>query len=61
VRGQGRPLVKVQPQLQLMAQNGRGHAEELRLGTMKKAYKRSLVKPSCSGRPSVLEMLVPWD
>jgi hypothetical protein len=37
VRGHGRPLVKVQPQLQLVAQDGRGHAKELRLGTMKRA------------------------
>ena len=50
VRGHGRPLVKVQPQLQLMAQDRRGHAKELRLGTMKRAYERLLVKPSYSGR-----------
>jgi hypothetical protein len=50
VRGHGRPLVKVQPQLQLMAQDRRGHAKEMRLGTMKKAYERLLVKPSYSGR-----------
>ena len=48
--GHGRPLVKVQPHLQLMAQDRRGHAKELRLGTMKRAYKRLLVKPSYSGR-----------
>ena len=30
---------------------GRGHAKELRLGTMKGAYERLLVKPRCSGRP----------
>ena len=26
------------------------HVKELRLGTMKRAYERLLVKPSCSGR-----------
>ena len=45
VRGQGRLLVKVQPQLQLMA-----HAKKLRLDTMKRAYERLLVKPSCRRR-----------
>ena len=50
MRGHERPLVKVQPQLQLMARDWRGHAEELRLGTMKRAYERLLVKPSYSGR-----------
>ena len=54
VRGHGRPLVKVQPQLQLMAQDWRGHAKDLRLGTMKRAYERLLVKPSCSGRPQCI-------
>ena len=28
-----------------------GRAKDLRLGTMKIAYERLLVKPSCSGRP----------
>ena len=28
---------------------------------MKRAYERLLMKPSCSRRPSVLEMPVPWD
>jgi hypothetical protein len=51
VRGHGRSLVKVQPQLQLTAQDSRGHAKELRLGTMKRAYERLLVKPSYRGRP----------
>jgi hypothetical protein len=47
VTGLGRPLMKVQPQLQFMTQDWRGHAKELRLGTMKRAYERLLVKPSC--------------
>jgi hypothetical protein len=42
--------VKVQPPLQLMAQDWRGHAKDLRLGTMKRAYERLLVKPSYSGK-----------
>lgn len=50
VRSHTRPLVKVQPQLQLIAQDLRGHAKEVRLGTMKKAYERLLLKPSYSGR-----------
>jgi hypothetical protein len=50
VRGHGRPLVKVQPQSQLMAQDWRGHAKELRPSTMKRAYERLLVKPSYSER-----------
>jgi hypothetical protein len=50
VRRHGRPLVKVQPQLQLMDQDWRDHAKELRLGTMKRAYERLLLKPSYSGR-----------
>ena len=54
VRGHGGPLVKVQPQLQLMAQDRRGHAKELRLGTIKRAYERLLVKPSCSRRPQCI-------
>ena len=29
---------------------GRGHAKDLRLGTIKRAYERLLVKPSYSGR-----------
>jgi hypothetical protein len=33
-----------------MAQDRRDHAEELRLGTMKRTYERLLVKPSYSGR-----------
>jgi hypothetical protein len=33
-----------------MAQDKRGHAKEVRLGTMKRAYERLLVKPSYSGR-----------
>jgi hypothetical protein len=33
-----------------MAQDFRGHAKELRFGTMKRAYERLLVKPSYSGR-----------
>ena len=48
VGGQGRPLVKVQPHLKLIAQDRSGHAKLLRLGTMKRAYERLLVKPSCS-------------
>jgi hypothetical protein len=50
VGGYGRPLMKVQPQLQLMSQDRRGHVKELRLGTMKRAYERLLVKPSYYGR-----------
>jgi hypothetical protein len=42
--------MKVQPQLQLVAQDLRGHAKELRLGTMKRAYERLLLKPCYSGR-----------
>jgi hypothetical protein len=48
MRYQGRPLVKVQPQLQLTGQDWRGYAKKLRLVTMKGAYERLLVKPSCS-------------
>jgi hypothetical protein len=44
-----------------MAQDWRGHAKDLRLGTVKRAYERLLVKPSWSIIPSVLEMSVPWD
>ena len=51
VRGHRRPLVKVLPQLQLVAQDRRDHAKESRLGTMKRAYERLLQrKPHCSGR-----------
>ena len=39
-----RLLVKVQPKLQLMAQDKTGHAKKLRFGTVK----RLLVKPSCN-------------
>jgi hypothetical protein len=31
-----------------------GNAKKLRLGTMKRAYKRILVKPSCSERPQCI-------
>ena len=54
--------MKVQAQLQLIAQDRRGHTKELRPGTMQSAYERLLVKPSYSGRQqcfgdaSVLEM-----
>jgi hypothetical protein len=51
VRGHGRPLVKVQPQLQLTGQDRRGHAKELSLGIIKRACERLLVKSSCSRRP----------
>ena len=35
---------------------------KLRLGIMKGAYERLLVKPNCSGRLILLEMpAVPWD
>jgi len=50
VRDHGRPLMEVQPQLQLIAQDWKGHAKELRLGTMKRACERLLVKPCCIGR-----------
>jgi hypothetical protein len=33
-----------------MARDRRGHAKELRLGTMKRDYERLLMKPSYSGR-----------
>jgi hypothetical protein len=33
-----------------MTQDRRGHAKELRLGTMKRVYERLLVNPSYSGR-----------
>jgi hypothetical protein len=39
-----------------MAQDRRGHAKELRLGTMKRAYERLLVNPSYSGRRQYHEM-----
>jgi hypothetical protein len=42
-----------------MAQDRMGHAKELRLATMKRAYERLLVKPSYSGREQCLEMPVP--
>ena len=45
VRGHGRPLEKVHPHLQLMAQDLRVHANELRIVTMKRTYE-NLVKPS---------------
>jgi hypothetical protein len=53
VRGQERPLVKVQPQWQLMAQDCRGLAKKLRLGTMERTHAMLLVKvqPSCSRKP----------
>jgi hypothetical protein len=42
-----------------------GHEKMLRLGNMKRAYERLLVKPSCitlvAEDPSILEMPVPWD
>ena len=57
MRGHRRPLVKVQPQLQMMAQDRRGPAKELRLGTMKSAYESLLVKLSYSGQ--YLELPVP--
>jgi hypothetical protein len=49
VRGYGRPLVTVQPQLQLTAQDLQGHAKDLRLGIMKRDYEMLSAKPSCSG------------
>ena len=49
VRGQGRPLVKGQPQVQL-GLGLRGHAKKLKLGTIKGAYERLLMKPNCSRR-----------
>jgi hypothetical protein len=49
MRGHGRPLVKVQ----LMAQDLRGHAKELGLGTRKRAYERLLVKPTCKQKSPV--------
>ena len=58
VRDQRRPLVKVQPQLQLTVQDGRDHAKKLRLGTMQRAYEKLLVK---SGGSHILEMPVLWD
>ena len=48
VRGQRRPLVKVQPQLQLTAQDWRSSVKKLRFGTMKGAYQCLLLKPSYS-------------
>jgi len=50
VRGHRRLLVKVQPQLQLTDQDWRGYAKDLRIGTIKRAYERLLVRPSCSIR-----------
>jgi hypothetical protein len=35
------------------------HVKELRLGTMKRAYERLLVKPSYSGRQQILKTPVP--
>jgi hypothetical protein len=52
--GHRRSLVKLHAQLLLIAQGLRGHAKELRCGTMKRAYERLLVKPSCSGRPQCI-------
>ena len=46
--------MKVQPQVQLMAQDSRGHVKDLRLGTMKKAYERLLVKSSWRGTPQCI-------
>ena len=51
VRGQERPLVKVLPQLMLMAVDRRNHAKKLKLSTLKIDYKRLLVKPNCSKSP----------
>jgi hypothetical protein len=39
VKGCGRTWVKVHSRLQLMAQDWRGYAKEVRLGTMKRAYR----------------------
>jgi hypothetical protein len=52
VRGQEWPLVKVQLQWQLKAQDRRHHAEKLRLSIMKRVYERLFVKvqSSCSRR-----------
>jgi hypothetical protein len=51
VKGQGRPLVKVQPQLQLKAQKEGVIQKKLRLGTIEGTYEGLLVKLNCSGRP----------
>lgn len=55
-----KPLVEVQLPLQLKAQAWWGHTENLRLGTMKRAYKTLFMKmqPSCSsfGDSSTTEM-----
>jgi hypothetical protein len=36
-----------------------GHGNKLMLGSLKRAYERLLVKPSCSEDPSVFEIPVP--
>lgn len=50
----GEGIVKLKPQQQLKAQDCRGHAEKLRVDTMKKAHERLWVKvqPSHSRRPT---------
>jgi hypothetical protein len=50
VRGHGGLLVKVQVQSLLTDQDWRGHAKDLRLGTIERAYERLLVKSSSSRR-----------
>lgn len=49
VKRQERTLVKVQPQLHLQAQDGRGYASKLKTDTTESASDRLLVKaqPSC--------------
>jgi hypothetical protein len=54
VRGEGRSLVKVQPQVQLTTQDWRGHAKKLRLSTIKGVYETLLVKPGCIEKPQCL-------
>ena len=44
-----------------LAHDWRDYAKKLRLGTMKGAYGRLLVKPNCVGRPMIWEMPVPRD
>ena len=62
MRGHGRPLVKVQAQLQLIAQDLWGHTKKLRSGTMKRVRERLLLKSSFNGRPQCIgDASTMWD
>ena len=60
IRGQGRPLVKVQTQLHLMSQDWRNHPKKVRLGTIKQVmrgywWNLVVVKNSCVSNVSTME------